>query len=220
MNSGEFKNLVKDHFSPKLRSIGWKGSGFNYRKIEENHVIKVFGIQGSWMGGSVCCETAIHFDFFSDLTGKSKNKVTYASCVIRQRLSPKGEGDYHWWFRNKEEENIKSIKEIWEAFKNHGQKFYEEFDDFPSPFDKIDVQDLISNKHYKLLNKYKIYNDINFAWVLKEINQFIGNMAKAKQFSEYGMRETIAHAKSISKNIQSKAYNNYIEINRKRLEIK
>ena len=219
MNSAEFKKLITNHFSPKIRKMGWKGSGFNFRKIEENHIVKIFGIQGSWMGGSVCCETAIHFDFIPDLAGKSSSKISYASCIIRERLSPKGEGDFHWQFRNKEEENIKSIIQIWEAFKTHGQTFYKDFDNFPKPFDQIEVNDL-SNRNYKLLNKYHIYNHINFAWILKEINQFIGNSKKAKEFSEFGIQETIDHAESMADNNRGRIDTEYIEINRKRFEIK
>ena len=218
MDSAEFKKLIKNQFSPKIRQIGWKGSGFNFRKAEENHIVKIFGIQGSRWGGSVCCETAIHFDFIPDLAGKSYKKTTYASCLIRERLSPKGEGDYHWQFRNKEEENIKSINQIWEAFKTHGQTFYEDFDNFPKPFDQIEVKDL-SNRGYKLLNKYHIYNHINFAWILKEINQFIGNSDKAKEFSKFGIQKTIDHAESIAHNNKGKIDKEYIEMNRKRFEI-
>lgn len=198
--------------------MGWKGSGFNFRKMEDNHIVKIFGMQGSWAGGSVCCETAIHFDFIPDLAGRSNDKTTYGSCIIRKRLSPKGEGDYHWPFGNKEEETIKSIHQIWKTFKTYGPSFYDDFDNFPIPFDSIKVQDL-SDRNYKLLGKYHIHNHINFAWLLKEINQFIGNIESAKDFAEFGIQETIGHAHSMAKDNRGRIDQEYIEINRKRFEI-
>ena len=141
MDAAGFKKLISKHFSPRLRELGWKGSGFNFRKVEDNHIVKIFGLQGSWYGGSVCCETAIHFDFISDLAGKPFDKTTYAACIIRERLSPKGEGDYHWTFSDNEEDNVKSIKQIWDAFEKYGQRFYRDFDNFPEPFVSIKPKD-------------------------------------------------------------------------------
>lgn len=67
MNASEFKKLVNKGFAPPIRQLGWKGSGFHFYQTNPNHVVNIFGLQGTWMGGSVCCETAIHFDFYSGL---------------------------------------------------------------------------------------------------------------------------------------------------------
>lgn len=204
MNAAAFRKLVTLHFSPKIRELGWKGSGFAFRKQEENHVVKIFGIQGSWMGGSVCCETAIHFDFIPDLAGQHFKKTTFASCMIRQRLSPRGEGDWHWNLKQKPEDNVISVNEIWEAFEKHGRRFYEDFDDFPAPFDSISVEEIKSDKNYRLLGKYFMRNSIDFVWMLKEINQFIGDKQKAKEFSEYGMQEVMMHAENMARDSNGK----------------
>ncbi|MEP3209745.1 MAG: DUF4304 domain-containing protein [Maribacter sp.] len=201
MNASEFRKLVTKHFSPKIRELGWKGSGFSFKKIDDNHIVNLFGIQGSWMGGSVCCETAIHFDFYPDF-----EKMTYAGCIIRQRLSPKGEGDYHWNFSNKEERNIESINSIWTAFEKYGHKFYADFENFPSPFDKIKPNDLERTDRYKILGKYHIYNQIELARLLKDINLLIGNMPYAKSFSEYGIIRAEEMAKKMLVGRKTKAY--------------
>lgn len=187
MNAAEFKKLVTEHFSPKIRELGWKGSGFQFRKIPENHIGNLFGIQGSWNGGSVCCETAIHFDFMPDLAGLNFDKSTYASSLIRKRLSPNGDGDYHWNFSNNREENIESINSIWNAFEKHGTKFYNDFADFPHPFDKIKPIDIQTSENYKILGKYYVGNDIELANLLKEINLLLGNKIIAKEFSKIGI---------------------------------
>ncbi|WP_421750262.1 DUF4304 domain-containing protein [Croceimicrobium sp.] len=222
MDAAGFKKLVAKHFSPRIRELGWKGSGFHFRKVEDNHIVKIFGLQGSWYGGSVCCETAIHFDFIPDLAGKSFDKTTYASCIIRERLSPKGEGDYHWIFRDNEEDNVKSINQIWEAFETYGQRFYNDFNNFPEPFSSITPEDFDrtsffrsgKKKSMKILDKYYVPNEIYLAWLLKEINSFIGKSDLAIEFGELGMKMTYDHANEMAKSNKGKVNQAYIDVNR------
>jgi len=225
MNASIFKKLVNKYFSPNIRQLNWKGSGFHFFQSNPNHVVNIFGIQGSWYGGSVCCETAIHFDFIHDLAHKEIDisKTTYASCIIRNRLSPKGSGDYHWRFRDNEEENIKSVNQIWEAFETHGLSFYNDFANFPYPFDNINPKDLEIAHNYKLLDKYHITNSIHLAWLLKEINLFISRKEIAKDFSEVGMGQALTNAarmSSSSRSIRAKGnIQKYIEVNREMFRI-
>lgn len=222
MNTIEFKKLVANHFAPKIRELGWKGSGFHYRKMGENHVGNIFGLQGSWFGGSVCCETAIHFDFMPDLAGLRFEKSTYASCVIRERLSPKGEGDYHWDFSNNPDTNIESVNSIWNAFEQHGTKFYKDFDDFPHPFDKIQPSDLRNNRNYKILDKYHILNQTGFVILLKEINILLGQIDTAKEFSNIGIERMNDLANKILVGRKTKSYRateSFIEKQIKKLTI-
>ena len=101
MNADEFKKLSTKFLAPRLREKGWKGSGFNFYRTTENNIIQILGIQGSWHGGLVCCETAIHFDFIPDLAGKtdpskvlvrdlSKTNNCYLAKQIRKRLKKEG----------------------------------------------------------------------------------------------------------------------------------
>jgi hypothetical protein len=225
MNASEFKVLVNKHLSPNIRQMGWKGSGFHFYQQDANRVVNIFGLQGSWHGSSVCCETAIHFDFIRDLKGKQidVSKTTYASRIIRKRLSPKGVGDYHWTFKDKEEDNIASINQIWNAFNTHGMDFYNDFANFPYPFDIIQPKDLRVKNNYQILNKYYVPNQIHLTWLLKEINVFIGKQEKAKEFSELGMTRALEHAKSMASQFKSKSaqYNiaKYIETNRQLFKV-
>ncbi|RKS42567.1 uncharacterized protein DUF4304 [Gillisia mitskevichiae] len=185
MNTAEFRKLITKHFSPKIRELGWKGSGFHYRKVDQNHIVNILGLQGSRFGDSIYCETAIHFDFIPDLVGFSYDKSTYDSCLIRERITPNNSGG--WNLSNKEDINIETINSIWTSFKLQGTKFYEDFSKFPHPFDKIKPQDLRNNTNYKILGKYFITNHIELANLLKEINLLIGNKAMAKEFSILGI---------------------------------
>ena len=223
MNTNEFKKLVTEHFSPKIRELGWKGSGFHYRRLEENHIVKIFGIQGMWYGGSVDCKTAIHFDFIPDLAGLPFNKSTYASCLIRKQLTPNGEGGYQWKLSDDLEKNIESVYSIWYAFEKHGETFYRDFADFPHPFDQITPQDLESSNNYRILGKYHISNSIEFANLLKEINLLIGNKVVAKEFSQIGIDRTKELGKKLWVGRKTKSYREtekFIELQIEKLTIK
>lgn len=206
MDASEFKKLVNKTFATNIRQLGWKGSGFHFYKANANHVINIFGLQGSWMGGDVCCETAIHFDFIPDLAHSEIDvaKTTYASCIIRRRLSPKGDGDYHWRFHDKEEENLKSINQIWDSFKTHGLRFYSDFENFPKPFDSIKPSDIENSKNYRLLGKYYFMNQIELVWLLKEINIFIGRKPTAQEFADLGLKMALAHADAMAGQFKGK----------------
>jgi hypothetical protein len=206
MNAGEFKKLVNRTFAENIRQLGWKGSGFHFYKADPNHVVNIFGLQGSWTGGGVCCETALHFDFIPDLAHRDMDvsKTTCESCIIRQRLSPKGYGDYRWIFRDREEDNLESINQIWDSFRVHGLRFYTDFEHFPTPFDSIKPSDLDEDKNYRLLGKYPVMNQIEFVWLLKEINLFIDRNPMAKEFAALGLKMASAHADAMARQFKGK----------------
>ena len=185
MNSSEFRKLLAEYFSPKIRDLGWKDSGFHFRKAPVNHIGNLFGIQGSWYGGTVCCEVAIFFDFLNDLEFE---KSTYATSLIRERISPKGISDYHWRLGKSKDENIAIIDSIWNAFNVFGTSFYNDFSSFPHPFDKIEPGEIEENNNFRILGKYFVTNKIEFVYLLKEINNLLGNNGKAQEFSQIGLR--------------------------------
>ncbi|WP_282117960.1 hypothetical protein [Maribacter aquivivus] len=188
----ELHNLVKEYFAPKMIEAGWEVvTGLDFIKIKDNHIVNVFGFQGNWKEeedfynphllnkDTICCETAIHFDFLPDF-----EKIRYPFCEVRNRLSPLGEGNYHWGFSSNEDKNIEMIDSIWTAFENHSPKFYKDFENFPYPFDQIKPEDIEKSVFIKILNKYHFYIYSGSAKLLKDINQFIGNKLYADCFLE------------------------------------
>ncbi|MDT0608048.1 DUF4304 domain-containing protein [Croceitalea rosinachiae] len=202
MNSSIFKRLVNKHFAPRIKQIGWVGSGFNYRRTNENHVIDYFGMYGSWMGGRIYCETGIHFDFLPLYQhDKTIEKKSVTECLFRERLSTGT-----WEFYSEEVRNIKQVENILETFLRDSSKFYSDFENFPAPFDKISVEHLRNERHYKLLGKYEIFNMRIFARLMKDIHLFLGNIDKAKDFSEYGIERVNELAKEMLVGRKTKTY--------------
>jgi len=93
-----FYEILKNEFSPKLREVGYQGSGQNFRRVS-NETINVVNIQISKYGGSCAVNLGLHFAFLplnwsAELpVGK---KIKEVDCEFRMRLSPKVNHDY-WW---------------------------------------------------------------------------------------------------------------------------
>ena len=150
-----------------------------------------------------------------DLADLNFDKTTYASSLIRKRLSPNGYGDYHWNFSNNNEKNIESVNSIWNAFEKHGLTFYKDFNDFPHPFDKIKPEDLKVGKSHKILEKYFVVNQIELTNILKEINLILGNISLAKEFSIIGIERINEHSKRI---LTGNKNNKYYKLSEKHIE--
>lgn len=202
MTSAKFKRLVNKHFKPEVVKLGWTGSDYDYRKFEPNQLVKVFGMYGSWTGGKVYCETGIHFDFLPVYYGSNTpiEKIKVTECLIRPRLSAGT-----WYFYENEARNIGQVKAILNEFMTLGKSFYADFENFPIPFDSV-AADEIFQKQYRLMGKYSIDNPFQFAIMLKDINLHIGNLEKAKEFSEKGIEETKKFADRVLVGRKTKSY--------------
>ncbi|TGN16850.1 DUF4304 domain-containing protein [Leptospira bandrabouensis] len=202
MGAKEFKNLSRLHLSPKLKEMGWNGDGFNFYKTT-NNIIQIFGIYGSWIGGTIYCETAIHFNLIPDLTGNIQPaKIRFNNCLIRERLTRNGFGSSGWKLKEKVEDNISSILQIQNSFEKFGLEFYKEFENFPKPFDSINPEDIQTKRNLKVLEKYYIHNEIYFLWLLLEINCKMKRLNVANQFSQIGLEKVNIHFQKLISNIK------------------
>jgi len=194
----EFTHLVKKYFAPKMILLGWQVvNELNFIKTTNNCIVNVFGFQTNWKEEQdfysphtpnnkdhIFCETAIHFDFYSDY-----EKIWYPFCLVRDRLPRLGEGENNWDFNTNEDKNIEMIDSIWTAFENHSSNFYKDFENFPYPFNEIKPEDIEETDSYKILDKYRFDWYSESARLMKDINLFFGNKSYAESFAEIEKRE-------------------------------
>ena len=99
MNAKEaFFNCLKSEFAPKLRAIGFSGSGQNFRRIRDE-VIQIVNVQVNKYGGSCCVNLGLHLMFLPIAGGSqiaNPRKLKTTSCEFQWRLAPPGATDY-WW---------------------------------------------------------------------------------------------------------------------------
>ena len=62
-NKDEFLQVIKDEFAPRLRDIGFKGSGHNFKRIN-NEIINIINIQVNKYGGSYAVNLGLHLTFY------------------------------------------------------------------------------------------------------------------------------------------------------------
>lgn len=188
LKGSEFKKLITKHLTPKLKGLGFKGGGFNFRRSVGNY-IHTIQIHGSRYGGEGYIEIGIHLDFIPDLFfgPLDLKKIQSVECFNRHSLVlPTGRQmvDYG----TNEDEAQFSLNLMYEMIVNDGIPYFNLFSDYPAPFDQIEVSDLKSNnpafKEYRLTLD-SIRTTINLA----RIHYKLGNSDKSKQFCEYGLTQ-------------------------------
>lgn len=189
INSAEFKKLIAKYFTPRLRSEGWNGSGFHFRKTSEDNCIFVLSFQPDKYGGECWVEIGMHLDFLKNIDGQKYDlkKITCPSIDIRRRISPDSSVNYTWKYRSSEQDNKLVINSIWETFNSDGKDFINQFKGFPHPFLDIKVDDIDKRDDKYQINGIPFPPDVRTAWYLSQVYLYTENNDKAKKFAEFGL---------------------------------
>ena len=89
-----FHAVLKSEFGPKLRELGFKGSGQNYRRLIGD-VIHAINIQGNRWGGSCTVNLGIHVTFLPDTLNKMRDPATFnaINCEFHRRIADDSTSD-------------------------------------------------------------------------------------------------------------------------------
>ncbi|MFK7947109.1 MAG: DUF4304 domain-containing protein [Saprospiraceae bacterium] len=87
---------IKTNIAPKLREQNWKGTGFHFRRVNDNQTIDLLMVQMNRDSRSFCIEIGVYFTFIESLFVTDLKKVKAYDTDIRKRLTPNDEDDY-WW---------------------------------------------------------------------------------------------------------------------------
>jgi hypothetical protein len=94
----QFHEHLRQAFAPRLRALGFKGSGQNFLRVT-GEVIHAITIQGNKYGGSCCVNLGIHTTFLPvNVAGAPPDLKRFreVDCEFRRRLAPANKID-HWW---------------------------------------------------------------------------------------------------------------------------
>ncbi|MBX2942747.1 MAG: DUF4304 domain-containing protein [Cyclobacteriaceae bacterium] len=188
LKGSEFKKYATKYLTPRLRDLGFKGGGFNFRR-QEGHFIHTIQLFGDKYGGQGWVEIGIHLDFMPDLFFESiePNKIKTIDCVYRHSLHLTN-GNQMVDYGTNEEEARFSIDLMYNMILKQGISYFDLFKDFPRPFNRIELADLkMKNPEF---DKYRLNLD-NIITILNlaRINVFLGNLEKARIFSEFGLQQ-------------------------------
>jgi hypothetical protein len=190
ITSADFKKHISKTLAGHLKTIGFKGSGFNYL-LDSDNFIFTFGIQASQYGGQCCAEFGIQpkeIDSFGERKIDLK-KLKYNNCEFRKRLSKKNDTDEWWKYSDDEQNNVQIANEIFEMVQKDILPIINLFKSEPYVLDRIEVEDLeniFQNIPKKLEGMGLMTTDIRLAWALTMIYQK-RNLEKAKQYARFGL---------------------------------
>lgn len=112
MKSAEFRKYVTRYFAPKIRALGWKGSGYHYRKEHPSQPLVLFlGFRCSSGGLSFGFSYGFHprVEFTSERFRLDLAKMKVENCILSKGFGGGGLG-------SSEEEARVAIEASWEAF--------------------------------------------------------------------------------------------------------
>lgn len=189
-SAADFKRQISKTLAGHLKTLGFKGSGFNYIMDSDNFIFTI-GVQASQWGGQCCAEFGIHpkdIDSFGDHKVDFK-KLKYYQCEFRTRLATNNGSEQWWKYSDDQEINIQVANQIFDIVVRQVVPIIELFKGDKYVLDRIDVSDLNNIFKYvadKLGGMSLMTTDIRFAWALTKIYEK-RNLDKAKQFAEFGM---------------------------------
>jgi hypothetical protein len=190
ISAADFKKQISKTLAGHLKTLGFKGSGFNYIMDSDNFIFTI-GVQASQWGGQCCAEFGIQpkdIDSFGDHKVDFK-KIKYYQCELRTRLATNNGSDQWWKYSDDQEKNIQVANQIFDIVVRQVVPIIELFKGDKYVLDRIDVSDLNNIFKYvadKLGGMSLMTTDIRFAWALTKIYEK-RNLEKAKQFAEFGM---------------------------------
>lgn len=179
MHKQNIKPLIKNDIAPKLRELNWKGSGFHYRRVNDNQTIDLLTIQMNRDGRSFCIEIGVYFTFIESPFVSDLKKVKVYDTDIRKRLTPNGDDDY-WWKYSIAERRL--INHILKTYDDSAKPFFEYFSNWKENLLKITIDNIRNNQ----LDKAFPLNT-RTALFLAKIHFQLGNFTKVIKFSEFGL---------------------------------
>ena len=179
MHTKKIKSLIKNDIAPKLRAENWRGSGFHFRRENDNQTIDLLSVQMSRGGRSFCIEAGVYFMFIEWPFVTDLKKVKTYDSDIRKRLTPNRESDY-WWEYSIAERRL--INHILKTYQTSAKPFFEYFYNWKDNLTKITTDDIVKGNLDKAFPL-----DTRTALFLAKIHFELGNLSEVIEFSEFGL---------------------------------
>ena len=219
ITSEQFKRHISKSLSEKLKKLGFKGSGFNYKK-ESKDFFFVIGIQANLSGGSCCVELGIQPKEITENFGHTIDfkKLKHYDCEFRMRLTKilnkkwwnfsNKKVDNQWWeYSNSEKENIKTTKSIFESIKTQAIPIIASFENENYILDNLNKDDL-TNPENKIGGLNLIGTETRLIWALSKIYEK-RNLQKALEYAKLGLLKLDKNDKFLGKEDFENIINNY-----------
>ncbi len=182
----EFFDIVKKEFAPALRDVGFKGSGQNFRRVQDE-VINVVNIQGNKYGGSCAVNLGLHLTFlplnWTDQLPDIKRIKAY-DCEFRMRLAPRYRNDYWWKFGSWLHTPTKKARHLINVYFQYGEPRFKRFNTVEKIVSMLSIDDI---KTKCITNPFGTVAVQRGALTMARIYQHRGKVSRAKEFAKAGL---------------------------------
>jgi len=185
-NKKIFLNALKQELSPKLREIGFKGSGQNFRRTK-NEVINVLNIQVNRYGGSCAVNLGLHLTFLpmsSNTELPNLKKIQEYDCEFRTRLAPNNKSDYWWKYDDFLRSPEKKAQHLIDTYFKFGETLFRKFDSVRKIAAMFTIDD------FKKKDWLYVFGDVTLqrgVLTMARIHCHLGNKSRAKEFAIFGL---------------------------------
>lgn len=190
ITTADFKKLIAKSFGQEMRLYGFKGTGFEYVQGNDDYLIAVY-IDASRWGRSCSAGFAIHpKQIDKDYDGKKDlTKLKTYQYEFKFGLTRYARGE-RWEYADDEETNLATLSKIMDVIKNKAFPVIEKFKETPNILDQFEVTEM--NKFHdnwtKRTGVFISTTDLRFAWAMT-VTFENKNLPKAKQFAKWALSQ-------------------------------
>lgn len=181
-----FYGLIRGEFAPRLRELGFKGSGSNFCRVQ-GEVINTINIQGNKYGGSSAVNLGLHLTFLP-VNWKDElpdlKKIKEVDCEFRNRLAPRGKHDYWWEYGDLFNSPSKQVRHLIETYLDVGEPAFSEYDTVEKVADMISLDQIFADNY---IEAFGGITEVRAALTMARIHGYLGNLDLARQFAEAGI---------------------------------
>lgn len=181
-----FYGLLRDEFAPRLRELGFKGSGSNFRRIRGD-VINTINIQGNKYGGSSAVNLGLHLTFLP-VNWRDElpevTKIKEVECEFRKRLAPKKMHDYWWKYDGLFTSPAKQVSHLKKTYFDVGEPAFAKFDTVEKIASMISLDQIFADNY---IDAFGGVTEVRAALTMARIHENIGNLDLARAFATAGM---------------------------------
>jgi hypothetical protein len=179
-----FFAVLRREFAPRLRQVGFTGSGQNFRR-STGEVIHAINLQSNKYGGSCALNAGVHLVFlpisWSGLPADVRT-IRESDCEFRCRITPSA-SDYWWPYGSTERESVANARHLIDRHFSVGEAYFSKYkssDDFVSAWPFVALEKGASASDFA-------GTSTRLALILARIHRHRGDHALARKFARWGL---------------------------------
>lgn len=184
ITGAEFIEILDENFTPFMKSLGFKGRKNKFYKHEKPfiHCLHVFKDK---YGGNCGLTIGVHLDFLEQRIGTEipvPSKLMADDCLFTKSVDMDNGNSWYYYGLSKEE-GRETVDIMINMIKKNAIPFFQLFNSYPHPFDKIKSNDIIAPTDE--WEKFDINREsltwVHFRTFLAGVHWDIGNKEEAQK---------------------------------------